>query len=186
MMNALIYTENSQLIIRKPNGLEWDYENVDAPELGFPYDVLVYDDIEVVIENYDHNKKWDDQKQRILTAAEKELIEQYIENSEPPEGVTLNNQFVSNLNEKVKLFVKQFTEDYGFDDLVEVTFAGREGSNHPYRSNARRVMEYADACYVIYDQLVQEIFATREDHLKPIEEYYDQLPVPHLVPDQER
>lgn len=71
MMNALIYTENSQLIIRKPNGLEWDYDNVDAPELGFPYDVLVYDDIEVVIENYDHNKKWDDQTQRPLTSRER-------------------------------------------------------------------------------------------------------------------
>ena len=44
-MNALIYTESGKLIIRKPNGLEWEYENVDQPELGFDYEVLVYDDI---------------------------------------------------------------------------------------------------------------------------------------------
>lgn len=186
MMNALIYTENSQLIIRKPNGLEWDYENVDAPELGWEYDVLVYDDIEVCIENYDHSKSWDEQEKRSLSPAEKERIEQYIENSEPPTGVTLNNQYVRDLNETVKLNIKEFTEKYGFDDLTEVTFAGREGSNHPYRSNARRVMEYADAQYVIYDQVVNEIFATREDHLKTLDEYVDQFPIPSLIPDHER
>lgn len=185
-MNRLIYTENNQLIIRKPNGLEWDYENVDKPELGFDYDVLVYDDIEVVIENYDYSKCWDDNEKRPLTEGEKTLIEQYIANSEPPIGVTLNNQFVSDINQHVKLNIKEFTEKYGFDDLTEVTFAGREGSNHPYRSNARRVMEYADAQYVIYDGLVNEIFATREDHLKPLEDYINQLPVPATLPDHER
>ena len=45
-MNALIYCENGNLTIRKPNGLEWQHEQVDKPELGFEYDVLVYDDIE--------------------------------------------------------------------------------------------------------------------------------------------
>ena len=185
-MNRLIYTENNQLIIRKPNGLEWDYENVDKPELGFDYDVLVYDDIEVVVENYDYSKSWDDNDKRTLTDSEKQAVEQYIENSEPPIGVTLNNQYVEDLNKYVKFNIKEFTEKYGFDDLTEVTFAGREGSNHPYRSNARRVMEYADAQYVIYDGLVNEIFATREDHLKPLDDYQNQLPVPNTIPDHER
>ena len=186
MMNALIYTENNQLIIRKPNGLEWDYDNVDKPELGFDYDVLVYDDIEVVVENYDYSKSWDENEKRPLTSGEKKLIEQYIENSEPPIGVTLNNQYVNDMYQQVKMNIKEFTEKYGFDDLTEVTFAGREGSNHPHRSNARRVMEYADAQYVINDQIVNEIFATREDHLKSIDEYVSQLPVPATIPDHER
>ena len=34
-MNALIYCENGNLTIRKPNGLEWQHEQVDKPELGF-------------------------------------------------------------------------------------------------------------------------------------------------------
>ena len=46
IMNALIYCENGNLTIRKPNGLEWQHEQVDRPELGFEYDVLIYDDIE--------------------------------------------------------------------------------------------------------------------------------------------
>ena len=83
MMNALIYTENSQLIIRKPNGLEWDYENVDAPELGWEYDVLVYDDIEVCIENYDHSKSWDEQDKRSLSPAEKERIVVLLNSPDP-------------------------------------------------------------------------------------------------------
>ena len=84
-MNALIYTESGKLIIRKPNGLEWEYENVDQPELGFDYEVLVYDDIEVKI------LKWNDeiidfegQEKSTLTDEDKRSIELYIENSEPP------------------------------------------------------------------------------------------------------
>ena len=79
-MNALIYTEDQKLIVRKPNGLQYDFENTDQPELGFDYDVLVYDDIEIVIEKWDDNKCFDDQIKRELTLAEKDIIENYIEN----------------------------------------------------------------------------------------------------------
>ena len=37
-MNALTYCEFGNLTIRKPNGLEWQHEQVDKPELGFEYD----------------------------------------------------------------------------------------------------------------------------------------------------
>jgi len=185
-MNALIYTEDQKLIIRKPNGLQYEFDNTDQPELGFDFDVLVYDDIEIVIEKWDDDKCFDDQVKRPLTNPEKEIIENYIENSEPPAGVTLNNQYVQDLVEEVKGNIANFLDNYGFDDLTEVTFAGREGSNHPYRSNARRVLEFADSQYVIYDQLVNEIFATREDHLKPIQDYLNQLPQASLLPDHER
>jgi len=185
-MNALIYTEDQKLIIRKPNGLQYEFENTDQPELGFDFDVLIYDDIEVVIEKWEESKCFDDQVQRPITGAEKEIIENYISNSEPPIGVTLNNQYVSDLMNQLKGNLDDFMGNYGFEDLTEVTFAGREGSNHPYRSNARRVMEFTDSQYVIYDQLVNEIFATREDHLKPIEDYINQLPIASLLPDHER
>ena len=32
-MNCLVYCENSNLFIRKPNGLEYQFDNVDAPAL---------------------------------------------------------------------------------------------------------------------------------------------------------
>ena len=54
-MNALIYCEHGNLWIRKPNGLEWEHKNVDRPELGFEYEVLIYDDIECKVE------KWNDE-----------------------------------------------------------------------------------------------------------------------------
>lgn len=185
-MNALIYTEDQKLIIRKPNGLQYEFDNTDQPELGFDFDVLVYDDIEIVIEKWEDDKCFDDQVKRPLTNPEKEIIENYIANSEPPAGVTLNNQYVQDLVDQVKGHISDFLDNYGFDDLTEATFAGREGSNHPYRSNARRVLEFADSQYVIYDQLVNEIFATREDHLKPIQDYLNQLPQASLLPDHER
>ena len=46
MKSELIYTEDGVLNIQKPNGLRYIFENCDAPELGFEYDVLVYADIE--------------------------------------------------------------------------------------------------------------------------------------------
>ena len=58
-MNALIYCDFGNLFIRKPNGLEWSFENTDRPELGFAYDVLVYDDIEVKILKWEVDKPFD-------------------------------------------------------------------------------------------------------------------------------
>ena len=59
-MNMLIYCENGNLTIRKPNGLEWTFENTDRPDLGFDYDVLVYDDIEVKIMKWKENVLFDE------------------------------------------------------------------------------------------------------------------------------
>ena len=52
-MNALIVVKTETF--EKPNGLEWEHKNVDKPELGFEYDVLIYDDIECKVE------KWNDE-----------------------------------------------------------------------------------------------------------------------------
>ena len=75
----------------------------------------------------------------------------------------------------------QQVEQYGFDDIVEVLIAAREGSAHPQRSNARRVLEYTDALANVAESVFREISITREDTLKPLEEYIMQLPPPsHL------
>ena len=83
-MNMLIYCENGNLTIRKPNGLEWTFENTDRPDLGFDYDVLVYDDIEVKIMKWKENVLFDDQEKITLADDEVDAIEQYIDNSAPP------------------------------------------------------------------------------------------------------
>ena len=72
---------------------------------------------------------------------------------------------------------------YGFDNFVEVVYAGREGSAHPYRSEARRVLEYADAVWCCFVQVQDEINNTREDFLKEIEEYITVIPTPQGAPD---
>ena len=58
-MNMFIYDENGNLTIRKPNGLEYSFNNTDKPDLGFEYDVVVYDDIEVKILKWEENKCFD-------------------------------------------------------------------------------------------------------------------------------
>ena len=60
-MNALVYCEFGNLLVRKPNGLEYRFENVDKPDLGFDFDVLVYDQIEVKILEWDKDKPFDEQ-----------------------------------------------------------------------------------------------------------------------------
>ena len=179
-MNMLIYCENGNLTIRKPNGLEWRHENVDKPELGFEYDVLIYDDIECKVEKWVEGVVLDEQDKLPLSEIEKDAIEAYISNAEPPNGVSLNQQFIGRIAEIVRSNSVSQAEKYGFDDMVEVLIASREGSAHPHRSNARRVLEYIDAVTNVAEGVYREIAITREDTLKSLEDYILQLPPPSM------
>ena len=177
-MNMLIYCENGNLTIRKPNGLEWSFENTDRPELGFAYDVLVYDDIEVKILKWEVDKPFDNQSKITLNDEEIDAIETYIDNSAPPDGVNLNNQYSENLVMLCNQYCQEQVSTYGFTEPTEVLAAAREGSNHPLRSDARRVLEYYDAVWNVYVNVMNEVKSTREDLLKEYEFYSSQLPRP--------
>jgi len=185
MKSELIYTENGELRITKPNGLSYSFENVDAPELGFEYDMLVYSDIEVKVLKWDDSLGFDSQDHVKLNDEEKDAIELYIENSEPPIGYSLNNQFLRSINDLCHENVKSQCDVYGFDNEVDVLIAGREGSAHPRRSHARRVLEYIDAVWCCYQQVEEEILNTREDFLKDFEEYISVIPQPLQAPDSQ-
>lgn len=178
-MNMLIYCENGNLTIRKPNGLQYTFENTDKPELGFHYDVLIYDDVECKIMEWDDSKPFEEQQSIALNEAEVDAIETYIENSVPPEHVNLNQQFANDLNNVCHDYIRQMAETYGFTNEVDIAVAGREGSNHPYRSDARRVMEYYDAVWNCYVNVANEIRSTREDTLRQYEDYLNQIPQPN-------
>jgi hypothetical protein len=185
--NCFIYTEESKLIIRKPNGLEYEFDNVDKPELGFDYDVIVYDDIEVKILNWDDAKGGFDSQEHIpLNASDMDAIENYIEHSEPPMGVSLSNQYCQRITEFCVEQCDNTCEVSGFDNLTEVLIAGREGSNHPQRSNARSVLEFCDAIASISEQLQMDIQSTREDHLKSLDEYISFIPKAQVAIDAPR
>ena len=53
------------LLLENFNGLEWTFENTDEPDLGFDYDVLVYDDIEVKIMKWKEDVLFDEQKKKL-------------------------------------------------------------------------------------------------------------------------
>ena len=177
-MNMLIYCENGNLTIRKPNGLEYTFENTDKPELGFDYDVLVYDDIEVKILKWKDNTNFEDQEKINLVDTEVDAIETYIKNSAPAEGVSLQNQYSSQLQNMCSGYIAEQADSYGFTDMMDVVASGREGSNHPLRSDARRVLEYYDAVWNVYLNVVDEIRNTREDTLREFSEYSNQIPSP--------
>lgn len=185
MKSELIYTENGDLIVQKPNGLRYEFNNVDAPDLGFDYSVLVYSDLEVKIDQWNDDLGFDQQEMVPLNDQEKDAIELYIENSEPPIGYNLNRQFINHLNDLCQGFVNDQSNAYGFNGLTEVLYAGRESSAHPLRSEARRVLEYCDAVWCCYSQVEEEINNTREDYLKSFEEYQSVIPTPLVSPDSQ-
>lgn len=175
--NCFIYTEESKLIIRKPSGLQYEFDNVDKPELGFDYDVIVYDDIELKVIKWDNSKScFDEQVQTPLSPSDMDAIENYIEHSEPPMGVTLSNQYCEDITNFCTEQVNITCDCSGFDNLTEVLIAGREGSNHPQRSIARSVLEFCDAIASVSEQVQMDIQSTREDHLKDLEEYMSYIP----------
>ena len=175
-MNCLVYCENSNLFIRKPNGLEYQFDNVDAPALGFKYDVIVYDDIEIKIENWDDSKSFEQQEQLPLTESDIQAVEDYIKISEPPVGVTLQSQYAGRLKDLEGDAIQSSLQTWGFSSVDYVLASARSGSNHPQRSNARRVLEYFDAVGTVIDGIINEIYATREDILKPFEDYMSAIP----------
>ena len=75
-------------------------------------------------------------------------------------------------------YIAEQADSYGFTDMMDVVASGREGSNHPLRSDARRVLEYYDAVWNVYLNVVDEIRNTREDTLREFSEYSNQIPSP--------
>ena len=132
---------------------------------------------------WEEGKPLEQQETLPLSETERDSIEQYIENSEPPHGVNLNNQYIGEINRTARDNIQLHAQKHGFDDFFEAVYAGREGSAHPYRSDARRVLEYADAVNNVLDGLFREISVTREDTLKPIEDYLMALPTPSFLKD---
>ena len=55
-MNALVFDIDGNLFIRKESGLEYTFENVDAPALGFEYAMVVYDEDEFKIVKWASNR----------------------------------------------------------------------------------------------------------------------------------
>ena len=176
VINGFKLPENTRAVKLEPSPsldkavIEYDKEN----------DVLVYDDIECKVEKWVENVPLEEQEGMLpLSETEKDSIEAYIDNAEPPMGVSLNTQYIGRVGNVVRSNEETQCIKYGFDNMVEVLIAAREGSAHPHRSNARRVLEYVDALASVAEGVYKEIAITREDTLKSLEDYLLQLPPPN-------
>lgn len=183
IMNGLVYDWNGNLMVRKENGLEYTFENCDKPDLGFDYEVIIYEDVEVKILEWNEELSFEDQEKIPLSPEEKDAVEDYILNSEPPLGHSLQQQYVDKLTTAANQMREQEAHIYDFETFMEAVYAGREGSNHPQRANARRVLEFTDALYCVLEQVVSEVVSTREDHLNVYDHYLTRLPIPSQASD---
>lgn len=178
-MNAFIYNEQGDLTIRKPNGLMWTINQCDKPNLGFDYDVIVYDNEEFKLVDLDPSKSIHEQKIS-LTEFDKDAIENFILSTEPPRGYNLNNQYLGELRDYCDDIFYRLIGDQGFDNLMKVMLASRQGSNHPNRKSAREVLEFYDAIETQFEIMKDEILLTREDNLRDISFYKSNFPLPNL------
>lgn len=171
-MIAFIYDQDNSLKLRDSRGLKWEYQQADAPQLGFDYDFLVYDDqkIKIILEK-DKEGNVTGENITDLTNDEIDAIENYVMGAEPPEGTTLNNQYANDLFDATNNHINEMCHRMRFPNIHEVMVAGREGSNHPFRSNARRVLEFYDQAWQIFEQLKNQIMSAPEDQLHEFEYY---------------
>ena len=65
------------------------------------------------------NVLFDDQEKITLADDEVDAIEQYIDNSTPPEHVNLNNQYSENLVNMCNNYCAEQVSTYGFTDVIE-------------------------------------------------------------------
>ena len=87
--------------------------------MGFEYQVIVYDDIEVKIVEWQRRICFEGKAKVNLNDTEIDAIETYIDNS-APDDVNLNNQYSENLNNMCRDYVFQQCESYGFSDMLDV------------------------------------------------------------------
>lgn len=178
-MNAFIYDENGNLSIRKTNGLRWTINQCDKPNLGFEYDIIVYDNEEFKIEKLDPSKDFRSQ-QVPLTELDKDAIENFILSTHPPRGFNLNNQYLDDLRDHCDELFHGLINDQGFDNIMSLVLASRQGSNHPKRKMAREVLEFYDAVETQFEITKEEILLTREDNLRDISYYRSNFPMPNI------
>ena len=171
-MIAFIYTQDNTLRLRDQRGLKWEYEQADAPVLGFDYDYLVYDDqkIKIILEK-DKDGNVTGEKITDLTNDEIDAIENYVMSAEAPDGVSLNNQFANELYDFTGQNIHEMCNRMRFPSIQECMVAGREGSNHPFRSDARRCLEFYDQAWQIFEQLKNQIMTAPEDQLQDFQYY---------------
>jgi len=172
-MIAFIYTQDNILRLRDQRGLKWEYDGADAPDLGFEYDYLIYDDqkIKVILERDKDGNPTGEEKITDLNNEEIDAVENYVMSSEPPADITLNLQYAHDLFDATHMNINEMCNRMRFPNIYEALTAGREGSNHPFRSDARRCLEFFDQAWQIYEQLKVQIMSAPEDQLHPFDHY---------------
>ena len=164
-MNMLVYCENGNLTIRKPNGLEYTFENTDRPELGFDFDVLVYDDIEVKILKWDETKKFDNQEKINLVDSEIDAIE--TDNSLDQLSFQFTLEQSGTFNEGIELEsgdgnIEQETATGGTDNMICEDETGGESI---VLETGDYIIQEAFVVDTIDENAMNDFFETQDDNI---------------------
>jgi len=167
----LVYDNDNQLHLINSTGLRWNYERADKPDLGFDYDYLFYNPTEDETFEIQGN---------VFPLSQEQIdsIEEYINLAEPPDICNLQNQFTDDLKHHIfEQFENGFFGDLGYNGWGDLLITAREGSNDPYRAEARRCLEFRDFVMQSYYRLREEILASEDADLLPFEDYIGKLPI---------
>ena len=166
----LVYDDQNVLHLRDERGLRWNYDRADAPDLCFDYDYLFYAPPED--EFFELNgESFPLEREQI------DSIKEYISLAEPPDVMTLQGQYLGDLKFHIDdSMEEQILNNLNYNGWSEILVVGREGSQDPFRAEARRILEFRDFLMQTFYRIEEEIQATEDVDLLPMEDYINKLP----------
>ena len=108
----LVYDTENVLHITNDKGLRWNYDKTQKPQFGFEYDTLFfnpYEDERIFILNEEEISLSDESIQE---------IEEYIKLCDPPSQITLQNQYIEDLDDEVEKRIKNYIYRVLILDLI--------------------------------------------------------------------
>ena len=162
--------ERGTLRIENAAGLRWQLTNAEKPPFTFDYDALSVTEERAVLRL--------GASLQPLALDQIRQVKLYIERLRPPEWATVRNQLVADLRAMARGLIASLVTQLGYDSVLDVVVAGREGSTDLQAEQARRFLAYVDSVWNAYHGLAAQIEQAAEADLKPLRDYAAMMPLP--------
>lgn len=161
--------ENGALRIENAEGRQWQIPRVEKPRLSFAFDALSV--------TREHALRRVGGTVQPLNKHELEEVAAFIGRQTPP---SRQSQMANDLKVFSHGLANSVVAQLGYDNLLHVTIAGRNGSTDLKAAEARQVLDYIDTVWNAYHALAAQLDATADDDIKPLNEYANMMPMPKL------
>lgn len=158
--------ENGAMRLENAEGRQWQIPRVDKPRLSFAFDALSV--------TREHALRRVGGTVQSLNKTELEEVAAFIALQTPP---SRQSQMTNDLKVFSYGLANSAVTQLGYDNLLHVMIAGREGSTDLKAAEARQVLDYIDTVWNAYHVLTVQLEATPDDELKPLADYANMMPM---------